>query len=213
MNWSIPRGDTYFASLLTADGFEIDHLRYALRWVKSFRTAIDGGAHIGTWTVEMSKHFKRVYAFEPARDSFNCLKDNVALKPHCPVEPYNAALGADFGLVYICDDPTRKGNTGARMVGAINGNVVGTQIVQLAIDSLKLEDLDFLKLDVEGYEIEALKGAERTLRNCRPVVMLECKKFTPPRLGGPNECVKLLQSLRYREVGGIRNDRVFVNDR
>lgn len=206
--WALPASDTYFAPILAADGrgFQLDHLEFALSHCKSFRTAIDGGAHIGTWSVAMSKRFERVIAFEPAPDTFKCLVKNLDERACVNVDAVPAALGAVRGCGNIVDDPKRIGNTGARHLGAGMGN---TGIWPL--DNFELKDVDFLKFDVEGYEYHALKGAEQTLKRWRPLVLIEVKNFGVPRFGCHHEkAPEYLASIGYREVARMRNDRVYV---
>lgn len=206
LKWKLPEGDTYFRPILDASplGFELDHLEFALKHVKQFRTAIDGGAHIGTWTRAMSKRFQQVVAFEPAKDSFFCLQSNLRGVPN--VISFCGALGEVSGKCIVHDDPTRVGNSGSR---TIEPNAEGKTAL-LSLDDFKLQFVDFLKLDVEGHEIFALKGAVNTIKQWGPTILVECKKFVPPRHGGPEVVVQFLTDLGYKEVGGIRNDRVFV---
>lgn len=207
--WSLPLGDTYFASILAQDprGFEIDHLDLALAHCKRFRTAVDGGAHVGTWSVAMAKRFEHVLAIEPAVDTFACLTANIAGIPS--ITAHLKALGASQGSGRIADDPTRVGNTGSRHLADV-GQAKAVEIVPL--DEFQLMNLDFLKLDVEGYEAHALAGAANTIARWHPVVMIECKKFQPPRFGSsPEAAVHLLAEMGYREVARARNDRVYVH--
>lgn len=206
MNWEIPTIDTYFRTILeaTPEGFELDHLAAALEHCQNFRTAVDGGAHIGTWSAALSKKFKKVFAFEPALDTFRCLQINTV---HCTnLVQVNAALGAKEGTCFVEDDKTRQGNTGARYIQISEHGPMPVH----RLDDYGLEDLDFLKLDLEGFETAALIGAEQTIYRCRPVIVAECKQFNPPRNGGTEATRQALSNLGYAEVGGIRNDRVFV---
>lgn len=207
MTWMLPATDTYFRPILAATpiGFEIDHLDFALQYVSKYRVAVDGGAHIGTWSCRMADHFERVLAFEPALDTFDCLVENTKELRH-KVVAFHAALGEITSKCNLSSDPSRPGNTGARMVVPDGGTVTP----MVALDNHRLQYLDFLKLDVEGYEVLALVGAVQTIAKHRPVIMVECKEFAPPRLGGPAKVRSFLANLRYEEVGGIRNDRVFV---
>lgn len=208
MDWQLPEADTYFAKILekTPAGFELDHLEVALEHCHRFRVAVDGGAHIGTWTCAMATRFNRVHAFEPAPDSFRCLLANT--KRFGNLTLAHAALGDKNQLCTVLDDPTRVGNTGSRMVSPGGAESVW----MYALDHFQFEELDFLKLDVEGYELFALQGAEQTIWRCKPVIMIECKRFVPPRHGGPEAAIQYLSGLGYHEVGGVRNDRVFINE-
>lgn len=207
MDWKLPASDTYFRSILdkTPEGFELDHLEYALTYVKSFRTAVDGGAHIGTWAVAMAKLFDTVWAFEPSADTFACLWQNTRYVDN--IRNTHAALGPVDGQCQVYPDKTRLGNTGARTV-VPDVHKLGTSMFTL--DGFDLQGVDFLKLDVEGYEEEALKGCVETIKRWQPVIIVELKQFTPQRYDGPKGTVRLLRSLGYHEVGGVRNDRVFI---
>lgn len=203
--WALPLADRYFAPILAADprGFEIDHLEVALSHCRNFRTAIDGGAHIGTWTAAMAKRFQKVIAFEPALDTYECLTRNLEGKSN--VESYPAALGAFRSRCSVVDDKTRPGNTGSRYI--TRG---GNEVPMVTVDSCHLDDLDFLKLDLEGYEPFALAGSIETLERCRPVVMIEVKRFDPPRFGLDVESgARFLLARGYKEAARVKNDRIY----
>lgn len=203
--WKLPPADTYFGPILkrTPEGFEIDHLDHALLHVRSFRVAVDAGAHIGTWTCRLAKRFEQVFAFEPASDTYAALMVNVGGLPN--VGCLNMALGASGGQGAVEDDPTRPGNTGARYLRP-GGSV---QVVPLS--AFHLPELDFLKIDVEGGELDVLRGGEALILSTRPVICMECKEFSPPRNGGVVAARAYLSQLGYQEVGGVRNDRVFAS--
>lgn len=205
MQWHLPAADTYFQPILekTPEGFEIEHLKFALQYCRQFRLAIDVGAHIGTWTRYLSGKFERVIAFEAAPDTFECLAKNTVDLPN--VQAFDTALGPCAGYCGVVDDPTRVGNTGSRQVSRD-----GWSVHMNMLDTYITKDLDFLKLDVEGYELEVLKGGARTILMMKPTIVMECKDFNPPRHGGPAIAKTFLTNLGYKEVGGVRNDRVFV---
>lgn len=205
--WSLPAADTYFRPILEQDprGFQIDHLEVALRHCKLFRTAVDGGAHIGTWSAAMARRFVRVIAFEPAHDTFVCLAQNVAAFPN--VEVRRCALGEKQGHGRVNDDQTRVGNTGSRFITHAAGDQdTATDITRL--DDVYVGPVDFLKLDVEGSELAALRGAKATMLRYRPVVMIEVKRLREGH--DPEEAARWLVQFGYREVDRVRNDRVYT---
>lgn len=209
MTWELPEADTYFRDKLTDRGFQVEHLEQALVHCRRFRTAIDGGAHIGTWSAYMATKFRNVIAFEPAPDTFACLTANT--KGLHNVLHVKAALGEKAGAGRLFDDDSRPGNTGARHLDQMCAIDRSEPVEITTVDSIGLDDLDFLKLDVEGYELRALQGAAETLRRCKPVILIEVKKFNPPRFGVDHRAAaRFLTGMGFREAQQIRNDVVFV---
>ena len=173
--WAFPDADDFMAQQLADDGtYQYHHLQAALAFVKKWDCAIDGGAHVGTWSLPMSLKFKRVLSFEPSPDTFECLSKNLKeLHPAPNAELFDVALGSASGWVTMTLDGFERAieikNTGARFT------IEGGQTRRIRIDGLQLQELDFLKLDIEGGEPDALKGARETLLRCKPVVLFEDK--------------------------------------
>lgn len=201
--WALPEADSYFAPLMDERGFQVEHLDAALKYVTGWRVAVDGGAHVGTWACEMAARFGCVLAFEPAADTFECLMEN--MRGLSNVSPVRAALGVSHGYGRMVDDLTRPGNTGARWLDACG---VG-DVVVIALDDMTFAGLDLLKLDLEGGELAALRGAEQTLRRYRPVVVMEVKRLGAGR-PDPTLAVWQLSEYGYAEVDRRGNDRIFV---
>ena len=148
----------------TGDQFELDNLQLALKHVKNKRCAIDGGAHYGSWTRYMAPVFEKVYAFEPHPAIFECLVKNTKHLANVSLVP--CAIGEEKAKVSIADGEDNSG------CGYIDGE---GDIPVVTIDSYKFEDVGFIKLDVEGYEYFALKGAKETIMKYKPIIHLEDK--------------------------------------
>ena len=161
---------------------------------KRTRTAVQAGGNVGLWPRRMAQVFERVITFEPDRLSWECLRANV---PDF-VEVIPAALGETNGRCGL----SRK-NLGSHKV--IDGDAV--QMCSLD-ESFDLHDLDLLQLDVEGYEWPALKGAERTLARCRPILHIELRDEVRHRKGTTKEIVRWLKDRGYRQVATAQGSDV-----
>lgn len=160
--------------------------------------ALDCGANIGVHTVEWARamtDWGRVIAFEAQERIFYALAGNIALNNCGNASAIHAALGAEAGLMSIPEpDYDQPGNfggfelkaraDGAEPIGqAIDYGRLTKEVKVVAIDELALPRLDFLKIDVEGMELEVLHGAIDSLRRHRPQMVVETLKsgFEPLR--------------------------------
>lgn len=173
-------------------------------WIKDFSLAVDGGANVGAWTLEMGKHFDRVWAFEPALEIFTTLRAST-----CHVESISCMQ------VALLDRETRVD------IMAPPGKSLRSLYVQPAeaggalaipLDGLFLTSCGFIKLDLEGAEYPALRGARQTIKRFRPTLMLEMDRFLPRRFGGSLEQTEqyLTEKLGYVQVADVRPDRVYL---
>ena len=78
----------------------------------------------------------------------------------------------------------------------------------IPIDSLPLSSCDLIQLDIEGYELEALKGAKETIEKFNPVIVVELKEL-PHAPRKHKQCARYLNSLGYKEVGKVHRDVIF----
>ena len=158
-------GDTHISKWVEDEG-RLDHDLYALpiilEHIKEGDVVVDAGAFIGDHTIaylEKVGSSGTVMAFEPNPAAFQCLVHN------CPsVYAFNYGLCSHGGEAFLetCE------NVGASSIGAS-----GEAIKLMCLDELMLERLDFIKLDVEGYELKALKGGERLIDAYRPIMWIE----------------------------------------
>jgi len=146
-------------------------------YVAETRTAIDIGANTGMYTYALSKRFERVVAFEinekitgPIRD-YN--RGNIELM-HCGLSSH--AGRAQF---YI---PVAGGMEQAGWASLNRDNLPGAdrliefEVELKPLDEFGLTNVDFVKIDVEGHEVEVFKGAAETISKWRPMVLVELKK-------------------------------------
>lgn len=153
----------------------------------------DIGANIGNHSLFFAKICGAglVYAFEPMRVTFSILERNIALNGLTNVHCTNAALGAREGRVDLLHFPEH--NIGAARLRA--GSETGTYPVT-TLDAQRLPRLDFVKIDVEGSQLQVLEGAKETLRRCRPLVWIELRA----KLGEYEPGDEAMRRLGYRQL-------------
>ena len=164
------------------------------RFLRPGMLVVEAGANIGVHTVELSRlagPTGSVVAFEPQRIVFQTLCANLALNSCANVHAYQAAIGDHVGEITVpFHAPDSFVNFGGvSLVGATQGERVPLR----TIDSFGLPACHLLKLDIEGMEVEALRGAAETIRQFRPLLYVENDR--QERAG---ELVGLLASWDYQ---------------
>lgn len=145
--------------------YQYHKLEAALQYVRHRRCALDIGMHVGLWAMHLVKRFDFVVGFEPVEDHIKCLSANMAGVTNYQV--HHCALGDHTGSVGLKFMP---GSTGSTQV--VEGGH-GVSLRQL--DEFVFKVIDFIKIDVEGYEWHVVTGGEQLIRKHRPVIILEQK--------------------------------------
>jgi len=173
----------------------------ALKHVKQHRVAIDVGGHVGLWSFNLAHEFATVFAFEPVAEHRACFERNLqGVGQHVHLEAM--ALGAIEGTVSMHSEHGSSGNTTVAGKG---------DIPMHTLDSLELQDVDFMKLDCEGYEENVLRGGAETIKAWKPVIVVEQKRDMSARFGLDTKgAVTFLKSLGYVQAEEISGDHIMV---
>lgn len=136
---------------------------------------LDVGANIGVISQALIASGFSVEAFEPQPEIFKLLVENCASMSLLESGHYehNVAIGAQAGVANMPKvHYSVKNNFGGLGIGtpSIYGNI---EVPVVTIDSFEYRDVGFIKVDVEGYELEVLEGAQETIKRCKPVMYLE----------------------------------------
>lgn len=138
---------------------------------------VDVGAHVGIFTLRAAPMFGEVHSFEPMPSTYSCLKRNVEEAEDSPkwnVSLYNHGISAEPKQIKITWNALNTGNS-------IPTNDMSTFeegdyfIEAVDLDYFNFQTLNLMKIDVEGFELEVLKGATETIKRCRPVIIMEVK--------------------------------------
>lgn len=184
--------------ILSNSSFDGQEVNFALELLKCRRkyfgdgvVAIDGGANIGVHTLEWARHMHgwgRVLAFEAQEVVFYALAGNVALNNCLNARVKLAALGEQCGQLSVPEpDYLKPASFGSLELRQKAGNEFIGQTISyepatcntvpmVSLDSLDLPRVDFIKLDVEGMEMEVLRGAQSVLNQHHPILLVEIIK-------------------------------------
>jgi len=169
-------------------------IKYCESQTKKMKTVIDVGAWCGTWAKAIEPFAKKVIAFEPDKTHFECLQRNCTI--NCT--PRMEAVGAQLQEVSLTEDNF----TQAKRVNE-KGN-----IRMITLDHMAYEDVDMIKIDVEGYEMEVLKGATKTLESVK-YLMIELNNNTKKYGSNNVEVEKHIGSLGFKVLMDHWPDKVF----
>ncbi len=167
------RNGDYIQNMIFLEGdyFDIDQLIEIKKYIPHHAVVLDIGTNIGNHAMFFAKECKasKVYSFEPTEKTFAILTKNLQIN-HLEnfIDAKNIALGdqktkADI----ICVDEKNCGGN------KVSKNTDGTVVME-TLDNLSIkEKIDFIKIDVEGFEYEVLAGGTSTIDKNRPNIYVE----------------------------------------
>jgi len=175
--------------------YDSEYIRGLLRLFRPDWTVLDVGANIGFWTIPMASALRgggRLHAFEPVASNFLRLVENVRRNGlERVVQAHQLGLSDQDTVLRIS---LREGFAN----GAETGNAeividqddcryecVDINVARLddLAGSLGIDRLDFVKVDIEGYEDKFLAGARRAIQRFRPIILLEINDLCYERRG------------------------------
>lgn len=198
--WYVPDDDTNISGHLehdtdkTAPSYEGRYREQILQHLPNQRTFIDVGANVGIWSLPLSRKFQRVIGYEPSKQNIECLEANVGTAIEIRTSAVaNFAGTADFrqagkncGDGKLCRDGTR----------------VSYSVPVVMLDHEQLLEVDLIKIDVQGWELEVLQGAENLIKQQQPWIVFEVNQDI-------DVCCKFMEALNY-EVLLTKSKRVFL---
>ena len=176
-----------------------------INWSKQFcnknQIFLDIGAHSGTYSISLSDVCKHVYSFEPQKMTYYSLCGSVALSNINNITCINIGLGSSEQIGKQTLNIVSNDGGGSTLF-ANNTNVLSTETIQIeTLDSFNLENIGFIKMDVEENELFVLKGALITLKKSNyPKILFECNNSN-------EELFSFLKNLNYKiiQITGYSN--------
>ncbi len=174
--------DVVSLSIALTGAWEPFETKLVTKVVRRGNVAVDVGAHIGYYTLLLSRlvgETGQVYAFEPDSSAFSILEKNVQVNGYRNIVLYRKAVAAEAGRAlldgWVLRNPEQAGKT--------SGNKACQEVEAVRLDDYLErigERIDFLKLDIEGQEYNALQGARKIIESNPDVIVLS--EFHPDRL-------------------------------
>jgi FkbM family methyltransferase len=183
--------DSYFQNVSFEDQSEgfISHI--AKNHIRSGAVIFDIGANVGATVAAMTAYIPecRIYAFEPSRLNFEYLSNMIAHNQLANCQAFQLALGSTAGEVDFLANLDSGSASHLSFEGVTLGGAnerVLLKTVDQVVSELKLDRLDFVKIDVEGFESDVLLGAEAAIARLRPSMFVEFNAFTLIAYGDKN---------------------------
>lgn len=184
---------------------DLQNLDRALLLTPGRDVAVQAGGNLGLFAKRLAEEFKNVYTFEPDPKLFDLMKRNA---PEMNITSFNAAIGDAHLPVSV---KTCRRDASRRPVHEGLTHVAGHgSIPQLMIDDLKLTACDIIYLDIEGYELRALRGAAQTVERFRPVIGVEINRSIEFYNATAGELREWITSRGYRLAFTAYSDEVYV---
>lgn len=198
--------------LFANSSYDVNELQFICELLKQKRkycgngvVAIDCGANIGIFTIEWAKlmtEWGNVIAYEPQERIFYALAGNIAINNvfnatakfnavgsesrTISIPKLNYKIKSSFGSLEIKKLPVSED------IGQKLDYENGESINQIHLDSQKFERLDFLKIDVEGMEMDVLIGAKHTIKDHKPLIFIEYIK------SNLDDLINIFKELNYK---------------
>lgn len=180
--------------------------KYILSLCQNKRTVVQAGGNIGVFPYHLSFYFDKVITYEPIYKNYEALVLNTTIRDNITI--FNAGLGSRISAAKIkAEQPNNSGAIQLEYTEEI-GSIHTT-----SLDLQDIKDLDLLWLDVEGFEVEALKGALDTINKNKPIIVVENNGLIPEfpsSLEGSIAFREWVESLGYKYINRIMRDDIFI---
>lgn len=173
-----------------------------MAFCRSFHLAVQAGGNVGVYPLALAQRFSQVLTWEPSPENFECLRRNTMIGGR--ILAFNAALGDNhFPVSLELPESVNCGTYRVRPPGEVSVPV-------MMLDDLHLDRCDLIWLDVEGYELRALRGAERTIARHKPVIAVEVKDHCRRYGYSEADLCGWILAQGYTYAALVKDDRVFV---
>jgi FkbM family methyltransferase len=183
--------------------------------IKPEFVVFDIGANIGFLTLNFARicHQGRVVAFEPDSRNFESLEYNLTLNDFTNIQRYKLALGSrqESRVLYKLIDSNPGAN---RILGGEHHEEyphekVNVMTLDRMVEELSLRRLDLLKIDVEGFEMFVLQGAEESIKKWQPILFVELAEVNLNEHGlSARQLIEYIEQLNYEALDARTMEKI-----
>ncbi len=174
-------------------------------------TILDVGANIGLTSEYFSKFAKKVYSIEPSQLHFDCLTQLIKHNKLSKVKPYKYAVGKEDGTMTLHHNDNSTMYSLNKAVSNSGGEEVEVVTLKTLFKKLKIKNVDFMKLDVEGVEVEIVSSPEfKQVAKKIDTILLEYHTWSGRH---PGQVVQALQNCGYQVAQVPSDATLFVAKR
>ena len=198
--WYVPDDDQKITRVLENDSdksspsYEGKYREQILEHLPNKRTFIDVGANVGIWSFPMIGKFSKIIGYEPSKQNIECLQANVKDS----IEIRTKAV-ADFQGEADFHQAGKNCGDGKLCRPGVNSSYT---VPVVKLDDEELTGVDLIKIDVQGWELEVLRGAEQIIKQQQPWVIFEVNQDI-------DVCCEFMQNLNYETIY-TKSKRVFL---
>lgn len=189
--------------------FEDKTLNTLLANIKENNNVFDIGANIGVTTLNIAKKASsgNVFSFEPDPINFNKLSQNVSQNTFNNINLNQFGLGNknERLKLYVVNEGNLGGNK-INQTASSNYNWVTLKKLDDFIDDNKIKKVDVIKIDVEGFEYNVLKGGEKSIKTHKPICVIEIDDKNLKEQGASAKEVILFLEKYYNKIIKIDNN-------
>ena len=195
-------------------GIDADNKQHLYSHIKTGMNVIDVGTNFGETLLHFASLSKTgtVIGFEPVPYIFEKCKSNIALNNFDNIILENLAL-SDSAEELIFNDPQNNNSGGVFLSRGSGTNKVNAITLDNYIDSKMITKVDLIKIDVEGFEMQVIKGAINTLKKLRPLLIIELIDTNLSKQNtSSTEIIALLKTLGYNKVTDLKTGMVLPDN-
>jgi FkbM family methyltransferase len=202
-------------------GITIDNPIGLFELIKKGDTLIDIGVNIGQTAMMFSKlggEKATIYGFEPDLINYSIAVENLKQNSFKNITYFNIGLGSkNEALPLKINSPSNRGGNRIDKNDSSNSSIVSIETLDAIFKKENITKIDVIKIDVEGYELEVIKGANQTLKKYFPNLFIEVDNYNLQQQGtSAKELINYISDLGYTVTNAknkqhIKSDENFNN--